>query len=272
MSAETRTSTGVDHPVRYKISADHALRDLAEAIGDTLLSEVIGSIVNQPRSLQKRIGPSELGIPCSIRLLKKLAGVPEPPRPDVPWKPTIGTAVHAYLEEAFTKLSAPGTEQAGRYRMEERVTVGNIGDTAITGSTDLFDEWTRTVVDWKIIGSNMMKKYRAHGPSQQYRVQAHLYGRGWVNAGFDTQMVCIAFLPRETEFTDSFIWTEPYQEQIAEAALDRANKLAHLINTIGVDAAVSLYQPCDDRWCPWCGTGSSWPRREVPTTTAELFK
>ena len=68
-------------------------------------------------------------------------------------------------------------------------------------------------------------------------------------------MIC--FLPREGELSDAFIWSEPYDRSVAEETLDRVNRLAELLQAIGIDAAVSLYPPCDDTWCPWCGTGSS---------------
>ena len=59
-----------------------------------------GAIANHPRSLQKRIGPSEIGTPCDRRIGYKLLGQDENPRGDA-WKPTVGTAVHGWLEKAL---------------------------------------------------------------------------------------------------------------------------------------------------------------------------
>ncbi|GEM_PF-1189686 len=263
MNVETRTSQGVDHPVKYALAADHDDHDWATAIAETYLDTIVDSIVNQPRSLQRTIGPSEIGKECDRALLHKLNGDEEPARPDIPWAPTIGTSVHDYLERAFDQASTPQGREPGRWLTEERVEVGTIGRQVITGSTDLYDTWGKAVIDHKIIGASSRKKYRAHGPSHQYRVQAHTYGKGWEDDGFPVRLVMIAFLPREGQLSDSFIWSEPYDRSIAEDALARVNRLETLRATVGIDAALALYSECDDRWCPWCGTQSSFPKMQT---------
>jgi hypothetical protein len=264
MTATTQISTGVDHPIRYHLEADHPLRETALMFAETYLDLIIEDMVNHPRSLQKKIGPSEIGIPCNIRVLHKLNQDDEPPRSDYPWKPAIGTAVHAWLEDIFTKATIPGGPQETRFLVEEKNVVGNILGEPHAGSTDLFDDWLHIVADHKCVGKPKMKEYRAHGPSPQYRTQAHLYGKGWEDRGKQVDLVAICFLPREGEMTDTYIWTEPYDRAIAEAALERVNRLAALLQAVGISQAVQAYGPCDDTWCPWCGTGSSFPRR--PTT------
>lgn len=272
MKVEKRISTGVKHPIRYSISADHEYRDLAEAVADTYMDTIIESIVNQPRSQQKRIGPSEMGVECRRSILHKLNGDQEPPRPDVPWKPTIGTAVHDYLERAFTAASHKDSETPGRWLTEERVTVGKVGPTEITGSTDLFDTWCHAVIDHKIIGKFSMKEYRANGPSEQYRLQAHTYGKGWADDGFEVKLVVICFLPREGELTDTFIWTEPYDEFKAYTTIKKCDDLYNLLQLVGIEQALALYPPCTYKFCKWCGSGSSFGRQPMPTSTAALFK
>ena len=271
MKVTTQKSSGVDYPVRYHLEADHPLRDLAQSIAETYLDTIIADMMSHPRSLQKKIGPSEMGIPCNIRVLHKLAGTEEPPRDNYPWKPAVGTAGHAWLEDVFRKASEAGQRAQGRWVVEKKYVVGQILGVDHAGSTDLYDEFGNAVIDHKFIGKNTMKKYRAHGPGPQYRRQAHLYGKAWEDRGYKVKLVMICFLPREGELSDAFIWSEPYDRSVAEETLDRVNRLAELLQAIGIDAAVSLYPPCDDTWCPWCGTGSSWPQRSEPTTTAELF-
>lgn len=51
----------------------------AEAAGRELLDVIQNAITHQPRSQQRRIGSSELGVPCTWCLAHKLAGVPEQP-------------------------------------------------------------------------------------------------------------------------------------------------------------------------------------------------
>ena len=116
-----------------------------------------GAIANHPRSLQKRIGPSEIGTPCDRRIGYKLLGQEENPRGDA-WKPTVGTAVHGWLERAFDDVNLTKViEKLGRlgdndleWITEQSVTVGYLADgTAITGSCDLYHRPTGTVIDHK---------------------------------------------------------------------------------------------------------------------------
>jgi len=204
------------------------------------------AILNQPRSLQKRIGPSEIGTPCDHCLAAKLAGW-EQTEQGVPWLPTVGTAVHAYLEEAFIRHeNLRGAQHNGglRYLTERRVDVGEIDGETITGSTDLFDTVTGMVIDHKLVGTTTLNKARSKGPSDTYRVQAHLYGRGWVRAGFDVAHVAICFLPRnDVSLNTAVLWTEPYDEQIAIAALARAERLARSLKAL---AAIST--EARDEW------------------------
>lgn len=273
MKVESRKTAAVRHNgVRYSLAHEHEHSDQAVSLADTYLDVIVDSIVNQPRSLQKRIGPSEIGVECERAILHKLNGDPEP-RGGIPWKPTVGTAVHSYLEEAFTAdANTVGSDNQGRWLVEQRVTVGHLGETPITGSTDLFDIWTGTVLDHKVIGKSTGKKYRAHGPSRQYYVQGMLYGLGWKRAGYDVKMVAICFIPREGELSgDTFIWTAPFDEQTALDAMARLNGLHALLGAVGIDKALELYQPCDDRWCRWCGSGSSFGSRPLQTTTKGLL-
>lgn len=219
----------------------------AETAG-LLIETIEDKITKHPRSQQKRIGPSEIGIDCTRRLIHKLAGDQEPDRGPA-WKPTVGTACHSQMEEWFAQENG---FMPGAYEIEQRVTVGNIGGTEITGSTDLFIPSKGTVIDWKFVGPTRLKHYRSKGPSNQYRVQAHLYGKGWAAKGYDVQQVMIAFLPRDGELSDSYFWWERYDPMIGVMALVRANQLWQKIQTEGKDKVLEEYETCDDRWCPYC--------------------
>lgn len=198
---------------------------------ETAVSEIdgiiVGSITNQPRSLQKRIGPSEIGDECDHCLAAKLAGW-EKHDPMIPWAATVGTGGHLLMETFFHRYNQEHTPRGGakRFVMEETVAVGNIGGQLITGSTDLLDLETGMTVDWKFVGKSSLDKYRRQGPSQKYRVQAHLYAHGWNLAGIAVKYVSICFLPRASNtWTQHFWWFEEYQPEIAVNALERANKL-----------------------------------------------
>jgi hypothetical protein len=215
-----------------------------------LINLITTHIQAHPRSLQKLIGPSEIGTPCQRKLAHKIAGTPPSNHTQAtPWKPTIGTAMHTWLEDAFNHLHAD--QPGGRYDTETRLRVGDIDGTPIHGSSDLFDHHTGTVVDWKITTRNKIRsQYKPHGPGQQYRIQAHLYGQGWANAGYHVNNVAIMFLTRDGELADHHLWVEEYDPQIAADALARATTTKQIIDALGT-TAFSVLPPTADH-CPWC--------------------
>ena len=229
---------------------------------DVVVSELFAmvekAIVGQPRNSQRRIGPSEMGTPCDRRIGYRLAGVDTVNERGVAWKPYVGTSVH----EAFATIVARHEMQrfcvvdpdavTTRYRVEERLSVGEVNGVEITGSCDLFDEHTGAVWDWKFTTRNMIReKYRPHGPGEQYRAQAHLYGRGWQRAGKDVRSVGVIFLTRDGEFTDRYVWHEPYDEQVAVDALERASAIALALEALGPEFTLPTL-PTADAWCNYC--------------------
>lgn len=185
-------------------------------------------ITHQPRSLQKVVGPSEIGIECDHCLAAKLAGW-EAIEHETPWLPFIGTAVHSLLEELLIRYEANrnAVNTTGRrFLTEAKTMVGHIDGTEIWGSTDLVDLASRTTFDYKIVGVTTLRGARK-GPSQRYRVQQQLYAKGWNDAGHRIEHVAIAYLPRNSlSLRDAIWWHEPYNRQVAIDALERANRLA----------------------------------------------
>jgi len=253
------------------MTAALAICDTPEVVFSELMEELNAAMVYAPRSLQKRIGPSEIGEPCTRALINKLMGTPEPERGPI-FKAWVGTAMHAELERIFRASPLQLGADGPRYLLEQRVTIGQIGGVDITGSCDLFDTGSHTAVDWKSKGKTTMRNHKRHGPGQKYIVQLHCYGLGMVNAGHQVNTVMDIFMPRDGEFRDIFYHAEPFNPQIAIDALDRCNKLLTLAQTVGTATAVAMYPQCDDEFCDWCPNrkpfGSPNP---VPTTTAELF-
>ena len=176
----------------------------------TDLTQIIEhAILNTPRNQQVTIGPSSLGSACDRCLIIELANQ-QPPDPYAPWLPTIGTAVHEWLETALIRhLMDTGTD---RWMPEGRVTVGTIDGTPVIGHSDLYDTHTGTVIDYKVVGAMSLRQARAEGPKLTYQRQAHLYGRGWVNAGRSVDTVAIWYLPRNgMRITDGLYWQEAYR-------------------------------------------------------------
>ncbi|WP_191563408.1 hypothetical protein [Janibacter melonis] len=237
----------------------------SDAIRD-LLGIIEYSVNNDARTLQTDLGPSELGVGCDRCLVHLLAGHLKREN-GLPWLPTIGNAVHDWLEVAVLQhLMRTGSD---RYLPEGKVAVGQLRGRDVTGHSDVFDTHTGTVVDWKIVGATTLKKVRAGGASITYRRQAHMYGRGWAAAGYDVREVAIAFLPRNAmTLRDGKAWTEPYDEQVALDALARANALAAGVDTFGADAVLAACPPHTGLEF----TCAVWPSDPAPTTDAAIAR
>jgi len=187
------------------------------------LSTIKHAVSNQPRSLQKRIGPSELGTECTHCLAAKLAGWEQHREAD--WLPFIGTSVHSELAGIFQRVG-------DRWLVETDVMVGWVGDAEVWGSSDLFDTETGTVIDWKVVGPTTLTAAK-RGPSPVYYRQANLYGLGFRNAGHHVTNVAICYLPRQAATLSAAVWWEaPFDPAAANLTLERANQLVSHIDTL----------------------------------------
>lgn len=221
-----------------------------------LRTMLIDHDANSARSLQRSIGPSEIGVPCDRQLGMRLHNIPQRADARVPWAPIQGTAVHAYLADVLLRHN----ELLGRQRwiVEERV----YPDDEHPGSGDAYDCDNALVADWKIIGPNSLKKYRKT-VRPEYRAQAHLYGYGHERAGRPVRWVRLVYLARSHDFEESFEWTEAYDPEIAIRALDRLYAIADLTGPNGLDvvtnpalwAAVPALPTPDCRWCRYFRPG-----------------
>lgn len=216
---------------------------------------------SRPRSMQTRLGPSELGTPCDQQIARKLAGAPRRPVTSPTWAPFQGTAVHAEME----KVVAFWNERLGRVRWlaEDDLVI----DDEIAGHGDAYDLDFDEVVDWKHVGTTALDKLRAarragKTPAEQvspeYRVQAHLYGVGHERKGRPVKWVRLVLLARSWQFEDSDEWTEAYQPEIAFAALTRYYAIQDLLRAFDVannPDLITLVQatPSSDscKWCPF---------------------
>lgn len=216
---------------------------------DELLHVIRRTVAGHPRSHQKAVGPSEIGTDCRRRLGYRLAGVEkvnDAPR----WRPTVGTAVHTWLEEALLRDTF-GPERDTRWWIETTLDVGEVAGQVIKGKCDAYDEITAVSIDWKIVGVTTLRSARVNGPSHQYRAQAHLYGRGWARLGMPIDHVAVFYLPAGGELGDAVWWSEPYDEQVALDALANAEQIAALLAAFGPDKALPVL-PTADNYCTGC--------------------
>lgn len=221
-------------------------------LGKELLGIIGDAITNHPRSLQKKIGPSEIGSPCARRIGYKLMGAPRF-NEQVNWKAFVGTAMHLKLEEVFDQWNLANCGGLGgqeRWLVETKVCAGEINGEDIEGSTDVYDRVTATVVDWKLVGPTSLKNYRANGPGRQYRTQGHSYGRGWARKGLPVDHVMVVFLPRNNELRHTHVWHERYDEQVAVDGFARAEAIDTAVKALGVNVLGQL--PTADAYCHHC--------------------
>lgn len=189
------------------------------------------------RSQQAALGPSEIGMPCTYHLALRILGDDSAGGFDDPWCAIIGTATHAWLDEAAAGYNVAHDE--ARFVPELRVHP-HPELLPSGGRADLYDTRHNTVVDHKIVGSASLKKYKASGPGKQYRTQAHLYGKGYRLAGYDVEHVAIAFWHRGGRLGDLYVWTEPFTESIADEALERYQTLKNLLAAGGASLVPML--------------------------------
>jgi hypothetical protein len=243
------------------IDSNYRQPDDPDQLHADIVQTITTAITGHPRSQQTRPGPSEIGTPCQRRLGYKTLGVPEVNTDrGAAWKPTVGTAVHTWLQQAFTDYNE--SHRIDRYYLEQKVTVGDFNGLPLRGTADLYDRATGTVLDWKVVGLASLKRYRINGPGDQYRRQGHLYGRGFALLGLPVERVAICFLPQNGELRDLHLWSEPYDEALAIDTLARAEGIAALTRTAG--AAILPLLPTADAFCDYC------PWRSAASTVLEI--
>lgn len=209
--------------------------DQPTSLKDEIDRVIIDAIMDDDRSLQTTLGPSEMGCPrCIARHFlghQKLDHTTARTADKVPWLPWIGTAMHSQLEATFTaeneRLVAEGLPP--RWELEKRVPVGIIDGRYLSGSTDAWDVYTGTVIDWKLVGKTTLDAARRKGAPGTYRKQAHIYGRGRALLGYDVHHVAIYFLPRNAiRLSDGVFWTEPFNPELAEQAVRNVQGIAEV--------------------------------------------
>ncbi len=206
-----------------------------------------------PRSLQVAIGPSEVGNPCDRSLgfaVRDRDGESLPVGGDSsdPVPAIVGTSVHAWLENAahndnFIEKSLTGMD---RWKPERSLNM-EVNGYGLSGSCDLYDADTSTVIDWKVVGPTSFRKYEREELPTQYRVQVQLYGLGYHQLGYEVKNVAIAVLPRNGPLRDLNLISFPFDQALAEAALMRLQLIDEANDWQGQKA-----KPSSDhcRWCP----------------------
>lgn len=203
------------------------------------------------RNTQRHLGPSELGSPCDRQVVGKMAGQPTTNHVADPWPSIVGTAVHAWLAEAFR---AANNGHGLRWIAEQRV----IPHPNHPGTADLYDAIEQCVVDHKNLGKTTLSKLRRHGPPQKYKIQLLLYGLGYRQLGLPVQRVVIAAYPRTgSSLDDLYVWEAPYDteaELLLTKVFERTAQRAILAQAITDNTLTLNHIPAtpDDDECYFC--------------------
>jgi len=190
-----------------------------EAARKQILEVVRYADDNSTRSLQKTLGPSEIGHTCDRRIGYGLAGIREVNFRSDPFAAIAGTALHGWMERAIEKYQREVRNLGWQSELELHV------DDLVTGHTDVYVE--PDVWDWKFPSSAVLKEYRENGVPSIYQVQGQLYGYGHRKAGRPVRDIVLIFTPRDGRLRDMWFWREPYDQDIATRALGRMYSIAY---------------------------------------------
>jgi hypothetical protein len=203
------------------------------------------------RSMQRQIGISEVGSDCRKCVARKLALVYK--KPEGSWFPFIGTAVHDALEKGFA------SRWDDEYLLENKLHVHSYKDLELAGSCDMsafvdgkkcdctdpatcsgpYCDPTLVVNDWKVVGERTLKEASKGKIKNQYRIQAMLYGLGWVKKGYKVTHVALTFLPRDKDLAEAEVVMLRYDEQIAFSALAEIEVMIDAAEIAGWDAVIT---------------------------------
>jgi len=264
----------------------HGNNASAEAYG-RLLAQVVKehSVRRGSRSDQRYLGPSELGEECSRQVVGKMANMDHTAHTNHVtdgWASIVGTAIHAHLEEAYTwdnhRLAAQGNPV--RWLTELRVTP-DPGDDSHPGTADLYDTYTRSLVDHKCLGDSSRQKLIAKGPKRVYYVQLLLYRRGYQNLGLPVDKIVLVAWPRTKSSLDElYVWEHtPTQadEDLVDQVLAQTSErqaLAGLVRDGFLNFMDITPAPSDDScmFCPFYRPQAAYDNRHGCAGTALLKK
>jgi hypothetical protein len=227
----------------------------AEPEDTTGLKQLVVDVVNNvqayhPRTLQRKLGPSEIGEDCPRQLAYKISNHPEVPYRVADQLPSfLGIAAHARMAEAceLWNRAHPGT-----WIIEKRVSVPGILDGG-EGTGDAFHVPSGTVLDWKFLGDTTYRKIQTLGPGRKYRSQVHTYGLGWTFKGYRVNRVAIGVFGRSKPLSGMFVWAEEFRPDVAWHELKRVQDIRTIVEWVQQRGGhMDLIPAVPGDGCFWC--------------------
>jgi hypothetical protein len=189
---------------------------------------------------------SEVGEICVRKTSYKLLDWEKTNPATDPWASISGTAIHAWLADAFEEFP-------DLYLVEHPVRVTD----ELGGTADLFDIKNKMVIDHKCVGATAMKSRKKDGMTHQQRVQCNLYGLGFENQGYEVEKVALAFYPLGGRLDGLHTIVEPFNRQLALDAITRLEDAQVLLWQLDPESSpknwdlipVTPSKSCS--YCPW---------------------
>jgi len=195
----------------------------SQAIADRLRQTITRHAQFAPRSLQTRIGLSEIGDPCARKIAYKITGTEKTNVSTDPWASISGTAIHAWLADCF------GTDP--NYLVEQKVEAA----TGLSGTVDLYDIEQGLVIDHKCVGATSMKKRLKEGMTKTQRVQLSMYALGLIKMGYQPKNIACAYYPLGGRLDNLHVVVEPFFIGTAMDAINRMETIEDSLQYVKVD-------------------------------------
>ena len=240
-----------EEPITMAQPAPPAPRQITAAEYGKLLKRELVAIwadaaANRERSLQTAIGPSEIGSPCKRRLAYKMLGTPHVNLGTTgdQWRSWVGTQLHTGMQEAVDRAERAATED--RWRTELRLNVPGLPP----GSTDVLDLRHGGILDHKFTGATAYDRARRGHVSDQYEIQADIYGLLAAALGHVIRFVAIIFWPANGNRADPVVHARDWDGARAAKALSDHADLERLTKAAG--PAVLPMLPAVEHYCTTC--------------------
>ena len=237
----------------------HGSSPWAEQYGRTMKQLVKDRASRADRSMQRHLGPSELGEECDRQVVSKMAAMAKTNNVSDPWASVMGTAGHAWVEDMYKwdnrRRLAEG--MPGRWIAEMKVTP-DPGDDPHPGTADLYDAEYLALVDHKFLGDTSRAKLIAKGPKRVYYVQLLLYRRGYQNLGLPVNRIVLLAWPRtKSSLDDLYVWEHiptPEDEVLVDKVIAQTKErqqVAELVKSGALNIMNVKPTPSDDS-CMFC--------------------
>jgi hypothetical protein len=181
-----------------------------------------------------------------------------------PWASIVGTAIHAFLEEAFKwesqRLISDLQADYVRWFTEKRVTPDPSSIMPHPGTADLYDAQTYTLNDHKCQSEGVRDKLRRHGPPHHYYMQMLLYAVGYMHEGFRVDRISLVSWPRtHSTMDDMFVWEHVITAEDIAAVTDLIEKtqIREALAVFVVNKEMDFWQipatpsEADCQYCPY---------------------